>query len=99
MLGAALIKIKSYLLAYNAMFYSGFLLSLFIAPEDGCDMFLRNVSWLSTDYTRCIPEDRTLHNHRYQNLKSYKNTDACFLALLLGPETGEIPSSQTSASF
>jgi hypothetical protein len=29
---------------------AGFLLGLFSDPEDGGDMFLRNVSWLSTDY-------------------------------------------------
>lgn len=49
---------------------------------DRGDMFLRKVSGLSTDYTRCITEGRALHNHRYHNLKSYKNTGACFLALL-----------------
>jgi hypothetical protein len=26
------------------------LLGLLFDPEDGCDMFLRNFSWLSTDY-------------------------------------------------
>jgi hypothetical protein len=33
-------------------------------------MFLRNVGWLSTDYTAYIPEDKILHNHRRENLKS-----------------------------
>jgi hypothetical protein len=27
------------------------LLCLFFGPEDGGDIFLRNVGWLSTDYT------------------------------------------------
>jgi hypothetical protein len=36
--------------------------------EDGGEMFIRNVGWLSTNYT----EDRTLHNHCCENLKSYK---------------------------
>jgi hypothetical protein len=33
------------------------LLGLFFDPEDGSDMFLRNVGWLSTDY-------KTLHPRR-----------------------------------
>jgi hypothetical protein len=40
--------------------------------EDGGAMFLLNISWISTEYRRYIAEDRTLHNHRYENLKSYK---------------------------
>jgi hypothetical protein len=47
-----------------------FLLDLFFDPEDGGDMFLRNVCCLSTDYTSYIPEDITLYTHRYENLKS-----------------------------
>jgi hypothetical protein len=42
------------LLGYKAVwlcFYAGFLLGLFFDPEDGGDMFLRNVGWLSADYT------------------------------------------------
>jgi hypothetical protein len=31
------------------------LLSIFFNPEDGIDMFLRNVNWLSTDYTTLYP--------------------------------------------
>jgi hypothetical protein len=42
----------------------------FLDPEDGGDMFLRNVGWNSTDYRRYVPEDGTLHNHRCENLKS-----------------------------
>jgi hypothetical protein len=30
-------------------------LGLFFYPEDGGDMFLRNVGWLSTDYTALYP--------------------------------------------
>jgi hypothetical protein len=32
------------------LFHSGFLLGLFFYPEDGGDMFLRNVGKLSSDY-------------------------------------------------
>jgi hypothetical protein len=35
-------------------FYSGTFLGLF-GPEDGGDMFLRNVGWLSTDYMALYP--------------------------------------------
>jgi hypothetical protein len=31
------------------------LLGLFFDPEDGGDMFLRNINWLSTDYTALYP--------------------------------------------
>jgi hypothetical protein len=47
------------------------LFGLFFDPEDGGDMFLRNVGWLSTVYMRYIPEDSTFHNHRCEYLKSY----------------------------
>lgn len=41
-------------------------------PNDGGDMFLQNDGRFSTDHKELyIPEDMTLHNHRYQNLKSY----------------------------
>jgi hypothetical protein len=36
-------------------FYAGFLLGLFFNPEDGRDMFLRNVGRLSTGYTALYP--------------------------------------------
>jgi hypothetical protein len=35
----------------DTCFHSSFLLGLFFDPEDGSDMLLRNVSWLSTDCT------------------------------------------------
>jgi hypothetical protein len=36
-------------------FDAGFLLALFFDPEDGGDVFLRNVWWLSTDYAALYP--------------------------------------------
>jgi hypothetical protein len=40
-----------------------------INPEDGGDMFLRNVADFHWAIWRYIPEERTLHNHHYENLK------------------------------
>jgi hypothetical protein len=50
---------------------ASFLLSLFFYPEDGglCS-FETSVEFRRTT-GRYIPEDRTLHNHRWENLKSY----------------------------
>jgi hypothetical protein len=42
-------------------------LGLLFRPEDGGDMFPRNVVWLSQDYMVFIPEDGTLHNHYCEN--------------------------------
>jgi hypothetical protein len=41
---------RRYIPLFAIWFRSGFLLDLFFDPEDGGDMFLRNVGWLSTDY-------------------------------------------------
>jgi hypothetical protein len=52
---------------------------LCLDPENGGDMILRNIGWLSTEYTVLyIPQDSTLHNQRCENLKSYKATFFCF---------------------
>jgi hypothetical protein len=52
-------------------FNAGFLLGIFFDPEDGGDIFLRNIGWLSMATLRYIPEDSILHNHCCENLKSY----------------------------
>jgi hypothetical protein len=36
-------------------FHPGFFLSLFFDPEDGGDIFLQSVDWLSADYTALYP--------------------------------------------
>jgi hypothetical protein len=41
--------------AYSSRLSINFLLGSFLDPEDGGDMFLRNVSCLSTDYTALCP--------------------------------------------
>jgi hypothetical protein len=50
----------------------------FFYPEDGGDMFLRNVG-------SHIPEDGILHSHRRENLKSYMVVNF-FKILLTCPE-------------
>jgi hypothetical protein len=53
-------------------FHVGFLPDLIFNHEDACDMFLRNVGWLSTAYTLpYIPEDRTLLIYSSENLNSH----------------------------
>jgi hypothetical protein len=37
------------------MLPDGFLLGLFFVSEDGDDMLLRNIGWLSADYTTLCP--------------------------------------------
>jgi hypothetical protein len=50
------------------MLHAGFLLDIFLEPEDGGDMFLRIIGTTR----RYIPEDGNFHNYRCENLKSYK---------------------------
>jgi hypothetical protein len=65
------------LLSYNRSLLAGFaeIISFcrnyFFYPEDGGDMFLRNVCLTQQTARRHIPEDDTLHNHCCENLKSY----------------------------
>jgi hypothetical protein len=34
-------------------------------------MFFRNVGWFSTNYSALYPQNRTLHKHIRENLKSH----------------------------
>jgi hypothetical protein len=52
-------------------FHASFLVGLFFDPEDGGDMFLRNVCYFQRITRRYIPEGIILHNHLCENLKSY----------------------------
>jgi hypothetical protein len=45
------------------LLHAGFLLGILFNPEDGGDMFFRNVGWLSTDYIAIYP--RTLENKTF----------------------------------
>jgi hypothetical protein len=53
----------------NIRFGGKFLALGFFYPEDGGDMFLRNVGSIHKIH---IPEDGILHTHRCETLKSYK---------------------------
>jgi hypothetical protein len=48
------------------------LLDLFFDHQDGGDMSLQKVSWLSPTTRRYIPEDRNVQKHCYENLNSCK---------------------------
>jgi hypothetical protein len=41
---------------------AGFFLGLLFYPEDGSDMLLQNVSWLSSDYMAVDPKTEFLKN-------------------------------------
>jgi hypothetical protein len=47
--------------------HAGLLFEFLYNPEDGDNMFLQNVGWLSKEYTPS--QGRTLHNHRSDNHK------------------------------
>jgi hypothetical protein len=55
-------------LEFATCFLAGFLLGLFLDPENGSDMFLRNVAWLSMDYTTLYPRrQNTSYSFRFYN--------------------------------
>jgi hypothetical protein len=45
------------------LLHDSFLLGLFFYPEDGGDMFLWNVSWLSMDYIPLYPRIQNSSKH------------------------------------
>jgi hypothetical protein len=53
------------------LLHAGFFLGLFLEPEDAGDMFLQNTADFQLTTRRYLPEDRTLHTHRCENLKPY----------------------------
>jgi hypothetical protein len=62
--------INSSLALLATCLHVGFLLGLFFNPEDGGDMFLRNIDFQHTTQ-HYIPEDRPLHNNLCENSKSF----------------------------
>jgi hypothetical protein len=52
-------------------FHAAFLLGLFLHPEDGGDMFLQNVGWLSTDYTALYSKRQ--YSSEFSNFPWWRN--------------------------
>jgi hypothetical protein len=48
-------------------FHAGFLLGLFFDPEDGGDMFFRNVGWLSANCTALCPRRQNSRMRVFEN--------------------------------
>jgi hypothetical protein len=59
--------------------HAGFLLGLFLDLEDGGDIFFRNVCYFQRTTRRYIQEDRTLHDHRCEDLKSYTEREVTIM--------------------
>jgi hypothetical protein len=51
----SLVKVNRFVALLTTQFHAGFLLGLFFYPEDEGEIFLRNVSLLSMDYTASYP--------------------------------------------
>jgi hypothetical protein len=58
---------------------TGFLLGLFFDPEDGGNMLLPNVAWLSNDYTALYPRRYSLHN---SSITRSSGRNYCLLSLI-----------------
>jgi hypothetical protein len=55
--------IQRYFALLATCFHAGFLLGLFFDHNNEGDIFLRNVGWLSTDYTALYPRRCTLRSY------------------------------------
>jgi hypothetical protein len=55
------------------LLYFGLLLGSFFDPEDTGNIFLRNDDRLQTAIQFYVHEDRALHKHHCEDLKSYRN--------------------------
>jgi hypothetical protein len=55
------------------LLHVGFLLELSFDPEDGATYSSETLGDFQRATQRYIPEDRTVHSHRRENLKSYNN--------------------------
>jgi hypothetical protein len=64
------------------MFAAGFSLALFFYPEDGGEMFLRNVRWLSTDYMALYPRryHSSLFNYAHTDINLYATEISFFVS-------------------
>jgi hypothetical protein len=50
------------------LFHARLLLGLTFNTEDGDNMFLQSVIWLSSDYMALYPRTQILHNHPVRNI-------------------------------
>jgi hypothetical protein len=64
-------KLRQAIFSAHSLLQAGSFFDIIFDLEDGVKFLLRNVGRLSIDCTALIPEDRTIPNYRFKNLKSY----------------------------